>query len=425
VNAGNPNYASAGGVLFSKDMTTLIQFPGGFSGSYALPISVTRISDNAFANASSLMGVTFPDSVTNIGNWAFYDCLSLTSVTLPNRVTNIGDGSFYDCASLTNITVNAGNPNYASAGGVLFSKDMTTLIQFPGGFSGSYAISTSVTRIGDYAFAYCSGLTSVTLPNSVTNFGVEAFADCSSLTSVTLPHSVTSIGDSAFYGCFSLTSVMMGASVTSIGDSAFCWCSSLTNVTLPNSVTNIGMEAFLDCSSLTSVTLGTRVTSIGDRAFFWCSSLTNVTLPNSVTNIGVYAFAECSGLNQAFFQGNAPSVDGGNGSADSTVFAGESGTVYYLPGTANWGSSFGGWPTALWYLSRPQILGSNYGLGVQNNRYQFTIAWATNAAVVVEASTNLLNWEPVVTNTLSNGTNFFTDATWTHYPMRFYRARSN
>jgi hypothetical protein len=117
-------------------------------------------------------------------------------------------------------------------------------------------------------------------------------------------------------------------------------------------------------------------------------------------------------------------VNGGAGSADSTVFSGESGTVYYLPGTTGWGATFGGWPTAQWYQPQPQILASGPGFGVQGNRFQFTISWATNTSVVVLASTNLLNWTPVITNALVNGTNAFADATWTNYPRRFYRVRS-
>ena len=35
-----------------------------------------------------------------------------------------------------------------------------------------------VTSIGNYAFYYCSGLTSVTIPNSVTSIGNGAFYNC-------------------------------------------------------------------------------------------------------------------------------------------------------------------------------------------------------------------------------------------------------
>jgi len=124
-----------------------------------------------------------------------------------------------------------------------------------------------VTSIGNGAFSYCKGLTSVTIPNSVTSIGVWVFGGCSGLTSVTIPNSVTSIGDEAFGGC-----------------------SGLTSITIPNSVTSIGFGAFADCSGLTSVTIPNSVTSIGDYAFWYCSSLTSVTIPNSVTSIGNYAF---------------------------------------------------------------------------------------------------------------------------------------
>jgi hypothetical protein len=160
-------------------------------------------------------------------------------------------------------------------------------------------------------------------------------------------------------------------------------------------------------------------------AFAECYNLTSVTLPASVASIGVEAFEYCSSLQQAYFLGNAPSVNGGAGSADTSVFEGESGIVYYASDTSGWDANFGGWPTAAGsYQSKPQILGSGGGLGVQNNKFQFTFSWAINTAVVVEASTNLQNWTPVSTNTLVNGINVFTDSTWTNYPQQFYRVHS-
>ena len=187
----------------------------------------------------------------------------------------------------------------------------------------------SVTSIGDWAFCFCTGLTSITIPNSVTSIGDCAFADCSSLTSIIvedanstydsrencnaiietatntlivgcqntiIPNSVTSIGEGAFYKCSSLTSVTIPNSVTSIGYGAFVECSSLTSVTIGNSVTTIGGWAFAQCSSLTSVTIPNSVTSIGEYAFEDCSGLTSVTIGNSVTSIGERAFWDCDGL---------------------------------------------------------------------------------------------------------------------------------
>ena len=156
--------------------------------------------------------------------------------------------------------------------------------------------SYSVTSIGYATFAYCSGLTSVDIPNSVTSIGDYVFFGCSSLTAVNIPNSVTSIGDYAFYGCSSLTAVDIPNSVSSIGKCTFLGCSSLTAVNIPNSVTSIGDYAFQDCSSLTTVEIPSGVTILGVGVFWSCSGLTSVVIPNSVTSIGEYAFIGCENL---------------------------------------------------------------------------------------------------------------------------------
>ena len=93
--------------------------------------------------------------VTSIGDNAFYECLRLTSVTIPNSVTSIGDEAFYGCNSLNSISVDTNNPAYSSLSGVLFDKSQTTLVEYPGGLSGSYTIPNGVVSIGDGAFAGC------------------------------------------------------------------------------------------------------------------------------------------------------------------------------------------------------------------------------------------------------------------------------
>ena len=157
-------------------------------------------------------------------------------------------------------------------------------------------VYTSNDEIGEYAFAYCSGLTSLTLPVGITSIGEFAFSGCSGLTSLNLPAGITEIGESTFSDCSGLTSLTLPAGITSIGISAFAYCSGLTSLTLPAGITSIGISAFLDCSGLTSLTLPAGITSIGSRAFYGCSGLTSLTLPAGITSIGDDTFYGCSGL---------------------------------------------------------------------------------------------------------------------------------
>ncbi len=245
------------------------------------------------------------------------------SVVIPSSITNggkeylvtsIGDNAFYYCSGLTSVT-----------------------------------IPSSVTSIGGAAFSSCSGLTSLTIPSSVTGIGGDAFWHCSGLTNVTIPEGVTSIGSNTFRDCFGLTSIAIPASVKDIGDSAFLGCSSLskivvpdiaawcsisfgnsyanplvvahrlysdenteiTNLIIPEGVASVGSSAFSGCSSLASVTIPPSVTNIGSSAFSGCSSLASVTIPSSVTSIDNHVFSGCSSLTGVTIPSSVTSIGDG------------------------------------------------------------------------------------------------------------------
>ena len=263
-----------------------------------IPNSVTSIGDYAFSGCSRLTSVTIPNSVTSIGESAFSGCSRLTSVTIPNSVTSIGDNAFSGCSRLTSVTI----PNSVTSIGDNAFAVCSGLT--------SVTIPNSVTSIGFSAFKDCSGLTSVHISDIAAwckidfedfasnplDYAHHLYLNGEEVKDLVIPNSVTSIGDYAFEYCSGLTSVTIGNSVTSIGSGAFGGCSGLTSVIIGNSVTSIGSSAFGGCSGLTSVTIGNSVTSIGDAAFAYCSGLTSVTIGSGVESIGKYAFSYCPEL---------------------------------------------------------------------------------------------------------------------------------
>ena len=306
-----------------------------FSDSGANPLSYAY---NLYLNGELVTDLVIPDSVTSIGDYSFYGCTGLTSITIPDSVTSIGEYAFSGCASLESITIpyvgttknGTENTHFGYIfGAVSYSSNADNVPA-----SLKEVIITGGTRIGERAFYYCDGLTSITIPDSVASIGDYTFYGCTGLTSITIPDSVTSIGRYAFNGCTGLTSVTIGDSVTSIGDYAFRNCSGLTSITIPASVTSIEWYAFYGCTGLTSATIGEGVTSIGSYAFERCTSLTSITIPDSVTSIGSSAFSGCSSLENI----TIPFVGGSAGKTSSDTYQYPFGYIFgtssYIGGTA-------------------------------------------------------------------------------------------
>ncbi|MEG1822835.1 MAG: leucine-rich repeat protein [Clostridiales bacterium] len=249
-------------VFRNCDLLTNITIPGNVESisegafkecpvlkSVTISQGVKSIDEWAFYQCNSLKNITIPNSVTRIGAWAFSSNDGITSITIPKSVTTIGDLAFSYCGALTSIDVEADNPNYTSADGVLFDKAKTLLIQYPKGNTRTkYDIPKGVTIIKDSAFNMCDSLISITIPESVTTIGGTAFGRCDSLKSITIPKSVTGIGAYAFDRCKGLTSVTIAKDVTGIGgEAAFFSCGNLKSITIPDSVTKIGKDVFMRC----------------------------------------------------------------------------------------------------------------------------------------------------------------------------------
>ena len=455
VDGQNPAYSSVNGILFNKAQTTLLEAPGAFAGSY-----------------------TVPGSVTSIGGEAFQNCGGLTTVSIPNGVTNIGSSAFAACGSLTAIAVDAQNPDYSSTDGILFDKLQTTLIQFPGGIGGSYAVGSGIVSLGSAAFSGCTNLTRITIPASVTNVGNATFANASQA-------GIYFAGNAPVVNVWGGFGLIPGPTISLLGNNfynpdaeavyylpgttgwgaifdgvtAYLWvppyvCTPASNsitingftgsggaITIPEVINGLPVTALasglFDNATgfgLTNITLGTNLTTIGSYAFAACANLNSLTIPSGVTNLGSYAFTFCDNLQSVYFQGNAPEAATGvffqwDGYPFLPIAPGSPSyepptptTVYYLPGTTGWGSTFDNQPAVLW---NPQVQAGGAGFGRNANLFGFNITGASNLVVVVEACANLAapDWQPVQTNTLAGGSAWFSDPQSTNYPGRFYRLR--
>lgn len=272
VDTENKNYSSDSyGVLFSKDGKSIVDVPALWKEtSYDIPFGVERIEWNAFSYAKHLTDVTVPTSVKYIGCYAFnldvltcdetvdgliyigdalvddicrYDFetdeyieLEVAKIRDGTRIIaeDVGgcDGIIYEIPdsveciseglySLASAYLVDDNNNYFSdIDGVLFNKDKTVLINYPGGREGdTYVVPAGVKEIGEDAFVY-SEITKVVLPEGLEKIGDAAF-NPSNLKEFNLPSSLKEIGDYAFDTDDKIKAVVLHKNIEKIGSNSF------------------------------------------------------------------------------------------------------------------------------------------------------------------------------------------------------------
>ncbi|MBQ8893500.1 MAG: leucine-rich repeat protein [Clostridia bacterium] len=224
-------------------------------------------------------------------------------------------------------------------------------------------VESGVTRIGNYAFAGCSYLNDVTLPEGLTVIGSYSFAGCRALTKIILPESLTTINMLAFYSCSSLVEITLPKAVSALGSNPFYDTPALERInvaednaylceqngvlfnkamtvliacpgnktgayTVPDSVKQIAVNAFTFCKKLTGIKLPKNLTSINGAAFSYCYQLTVMRIPEGITSLPSYLFLRDSALKTLYIPSSVTSIDSTilNYTGDVTIY-GYSGTA--------------------------------------------------------------------------------------------------
>ena len=353
-----------------------------------LPDGIKTI--DGFSGCEKLSNINIPASLEKIESLAFAYCRKLTAFPIPRKVRYIGGGAFAQCG-ITSFQVDPDNPYFTTVDGVIFSKDLKTLVAFPPAYpsnhynipEGTETIGTgafedcnldtihipdTVTKIEHWAFEY-SGLREVHIPDSVTEIGELCFRDSTNLESIRLPNNISTLEDQIFSGCNNLKEVDIPASVKKMDVTNIVWSESLEHIHLHNGLEEITGDGpcfseplkykefylpktlrcfpgwlFYKCTNLKAFNLDPEnpymqyvdgaiyskdmkkllavsdsrrktfsikdgVTEIGEFTFLGFSKLEEVTLPDSLERIGHRTFNWCHSLKKIILPKNLKSID--------------------------------------------------------------------------------------------------------------------
>lgn len=269
------------------------------------------IGNRAFYSCKELAEVTFPEDLQEIGNSSFNYCSKIKELDIPKNVTRIYNSAFKDCSSLHTVRI-IGNPiidNWAFA----WCSNLSTVV-FPDGYTDD--------RLNGNIFDGCESLP--ILYNSTTLFhfpqtGYESY---------TIPDGITNIAQYAFYGNLSVKHLTLPSTITKFGDYSFAYSiieeldltdldhlslgigvfsnSSIRSFVSQDRIANYAPYSFDGCNNITDIDLSrasTMINVIGDYAFRNCENLRHVTLPDNAgrLEVGRGTFMGCSSLESIDF----------------------------------------------------------------------------------------------------------------------------
>lgn len=205
-----------------------------------------------FPDKSTILSVEIPDEyegcpVTVIADFAAVNLENVETIYIGKNVREIGAWAFENNQKLQAFKVSADNPYFCDVDGVLFTKDMKTLLFYPPARGKQVKTETD-----DSGAQKEVQYIEYAIPDGVEMIRTKAFYKCQSLTKITIPDTVTCIEEKSFFRC-ALQELNLPANLAFIGKDAFSYCRNIQSVEIPASIKQIDAYAFYNCTALKSV----------------------------------------------------------------------------------------------------------------------------------------------------------------------------
>lgn len=332
-----PSYVEYEGKSYPVTIIDREAFYGMKIKSLELPDTVLEIKDSAFENCDRLRDVRLGNNLKKIGDSAFEWCENLRYMPMPASVRQVG----YHALHKTVLTDNSWKWGVLYFGHILYGyhgdlpehsyievREGTTVIA-DGAFNSRFeslkdynnlegvVLPSGIKRIGDGAFAYCKGLSYVSMPKSVEYIGRSAFGENVKIVSAPRrrppktqlvepsPKDVVCIEETERFTLDESGVLTIKDGIDRIKDDEFRERADIEKVIIPGTVDSIGFYAFAGCRSLKEVVMKEGVRVIWEHAFSGCSKLKRIHLPASIETICSFAFSYCKGFQEAVVPSNA------------------------------------------------------------------------------------------------------------------------
>lgn len=286
---------------------------------------IVGVATNAISNETELKEINVSEGIEFLAQESIYNCENLKRINLPSTMTEYGFGlekaPIVKCSSLIEIAVSGNNKEIKTVNGILFTKDMKKILNYPAGISNiSYTIPTEVEIIYYNCFNYNEQLETVIMPETIKEIQYGAFYCCRNINGIKIPSSCEKIGQFAFYQT-TIESIYIPACVKFLNSGALSGMNKLESIsvsennsiyysnndilyssknkslelypaqkqdiefTIPDGIVSIEMSAIENNRYLETISIPETVEYIGYNNFNSCINLKKVNMPYSITKI--------------------------------------------------------------------------------------------------------------------------------------------